>query len=262
MICGGRRGRPTRAIFRSPGIPVARFGRGRARAVWLLVVIGIGGSVLWGGEPKSEARRQSEATPLYVVYAFEHPQLDPMRFELRFDDTGRGTFAFWRQQAEEPVILSLQLLADTVERVKGYLEAVRFLESAEAYQAEREMPTLGTVTLRVRRGERERSVSFTFTRHEKMRELAQLLRGIALQEYRVFLITLARQYGPLDLDKQLRGLESELKNGWLGEPEKLLPLLHDLERDDDLLLMVRHHAGKLARWIEREKRRSGGSGKE
>jgi hypothetical protein len=149
-----------------------------------------------------------------------------------------------------------------VERVKGYLEAVRFLESAEAYQAEREMPTLGTVTLRVRRGERERSVSFTFTRHEKMRELAQLLRGIALQEYRVFLITLARQYGPLDLDKQLRGLESELKNGWLGEPEKLLPLLHDLERDDDLLLMVRHHAGKLARWIEREKRRSGGSGKE
>lgn len=239
---------------------MTRFGRRNACAVWLLAAIGIGASVFGGGEAKSETRRQSEATTFYV-YTFEHPQLDPMRFELRFDDTGRGTFTFWRQQDEEPVVLSLQLLADTVERVRGYLEAMHFLESTEAYHAEREMPIFGTVTLRVRRGERERSVRFTLTRHEKMRELAQLLRGIALQEYRVFLIMLARQHGPLDLDKQLRGLESELKNGWLGEPEKLLPLLRDLERDDDLLLMVRHHAGKLARWIEREKRRSGSGGK-
>ncbi len=228
--------------------------------VWLLAAMGIGAGVLGGGGTEGETRRQAEATTFYV-YTFEHPQLDPVRFELRFDDTGRGTFTFWRQQAEEPVVLSLQLLADTVERVRGYLEAMQFLEGTDAYHAEREAPMLGTVTLRVQRGGRERSVRFTLTRHEKMRELAQLLRGIAMQEYRVFLITLARQYGPLDLDKQLRGLESELKNGWLGEPEKLLPLLRDLEQDDDLLLMVRHHAGKLARWIEREKRRSGGGGK-
>lgn len=81
-----------------------------------------------------------------------------------------------------------------------------------------------------------------------------------MQEYRVFLITLARQHGPLDLDRQLRGLEAELKNGWLGEPEKLLPMLRELEQDEDVLLMVRHRAEKLARWIERERQRSGGGG--
>jgi len=220
-------------------------------------LLGLGALAAFG---QNIAPRSTSETSWSCTYTFEHPQLDPMRFELEFDEAGRGTFSFWRTEAEEPVILPLQLLARTVEGVKRDLEALRFLESTEDYGAEREMPSLGTVTLRVRQGDRQRTVRFTLTRHEKMRELVQRLRGIAMQEYRVFLISLARQYGPLDLDKQLRGLESELKNGWLGEPEKLLPLLRDLERDDDLLLMVRHRAERLARWIEREVQRSGGGG--
>ncbi len=231
--------------------------KGGVRARWLAWItsglLGLGAAAVLGqnvGSPSSWS----------CTYTFEHSQLDPMRFELHFDDTGRGTFSFWRKEAEEPITLPLQLLASTVERVKSDLDALRFLESAEDYRAEREMPSLGTVTLCVRQGDRQRSVRFTLTRHEKMRELAQRLRGIAMQEYRVFLISLARQYGPLDLDKQLRGLESELKNGWLGEPEKLLPLLRDLGRDEELLLMVRHRAEKLARWIERAMQRSGGGG--
>jgi len=230
-----------------------REGRALQLVVMTLGLLGLSAMRGVGQNARSEAAWS-------CTYTFEHSQLDPTRFELQFDETGRGTFSFWRQGAEEPVVLPLQLLARTVERVRGDLEAMRFLESAEDYRADREMPSLGTVTLRVRQGDRERSVRFTLTRHEKMREVIQRLRGIALQEYRVFLISLARQYGPLDLDKQLQGLESELKNGWLGEPEKLLPLLRDLERDDDLLLMVRHRAEKLARWIEREAQRSGGGG--
>ncbi|MCX7752149.1 MAG: hypothetical protein N2443_04680 [Blastocatellia bacterium] len=236
-----------------------RSGRKRREcARWRVVIacglLGLGVTVGLG--QSAESRSSWSCT-----YTFEHPQLDPMRFELHFDDTGRGTFSFWRQEAEEPIVLPLQLLASTVERVKRDLEALRFLESTEDYRAEREMPSLGTVILRVRHGDRQRSVRFTLTRHEKMRELAQRLRGIAMQEYRVFSISLARQHGPLDLDKQLRGLESELKNGWLGEPEKLLPLLRDLEQDEDLLLMVRHRAERLMRWIEREVQRSGGGGR-
>ncbi len=231
--------------------------RGGARARWLAVItsglLGLGAIAGLGQNTESPSSWS-------CTYTFEHLQLDPMRFELHFDDTGRGTFSFWRKEAEEPIVLPLQLLASTVERVKRDLDALRFLESSEDYRAEREMPSLGTVILRVRHGDRQRSVRFTLTRHETMRELAQRLRGIAMQEYRVFLISLARQYGPLDLDKQLRGLESELKNGWLGEPEKLLPLLRDLEQDEDLLLMVRHRAEKLARWIEQAVQRSGGGG--
>ncbi len=234
-----------------------RGGRG-GRALWLLVAMSTVSSGIALGQ-EAAPRPTSEGTTHYS-YTFEHPQLDPTRFELRFDETGRGTFSFWRKESEEPVVLPLQLLARTVERVRAYLEAVRFLESDEEYQSERPMPSLGTVTLGVRRGDRQRCVRFTFTRNEKMRELAHLLRGIAMQEYRVFLITLARQHGPLDLDRQLRGLEAELKNGWLGEPEKLLPMLRELEQDEDVLLMVRHRAEKLARWIERERQRSGGGG--
>ncbi len=231
-----------------------------AKILWLLATsIGslLDPAVRWGQDALPP--RSSESSPCYS-YRFEHPHLDPSRMELRFDATGRGTFSFWRQGEEEPIVLPLQLLASTVERVKGYLDALHFLESTEEYQAEREMPSLGTVTLSVSHGERQRRVRFTFTRNEKMRELAHLLRGIAMQEYRVFLISMARQYGPLDLDKQLRGLESELKNGWLGEPEKLLPLLRELQQDEDLLLIVRHRAERLRQWIERQSQRSEGNG--
>ncbi len=154
------------------------------------------------------------------------------------------------------VTAPLELLPETLQKIRGYLEALRFLDSSEIYQGERDASYLGTATVGVRLGPKERRVSFNFTRNETMRELAALLRGITLQEYRVFVIELARQHEPLDLDKQLGSLESELKNGWLAEPVKLLPLLRQLRDDDDVLLMVRRRAERLIRQIEKKERKS------
>lgn len=204
--------------------------------------------------PISDGRTETSDAVRYY-YRFENPKFDIPCMELEFDGTGKGRFSFHRKEATEAVTSPLELLPETLQKIRGYLEALQFLDSSEIYQGERDASYLGTATIGVRQGSKERRVSFNFTRNETMRELAAVLRGITLQEYRVFLIELARQHEPLDLDKQLLSLESELKNGWLAEPVKLLPLLRQL-RDDDVLLMVRRRAERLIRQIEKKERKN------
>lgn len=202
----------------------------------------------------SDGRTEASA-PVHYYYRFENPKFDVPCVELEFDGTGKGRFSFHRKEAAEAVTSPLELLPETLQKIRGYLEALRFLDSSETYQGERDASYLGTATIGIRQGSKERRVSFNFTRNETMRELAAVLRGITLQEYRVFLIELARQHEPLDLDKQLLSLEAELKNGWLPEPVKLLPLLRRLRDDDDVLLMVRRRADRLIRHIEKKERK-------
>jgi hypothetical protein len=207
---------------------------------------------LFAGEQSTAEKPNGSVTRYY--YKFENPNFELVRLELKFDSTGKGVFTVLRKDSEEPMTQPLELLPATVERINAYLESLRFLESNETYQGERDASYLGTTTITVERGAQRRQVSFNFTRNEKLRELSNLLRGITSQEYRVFLITVAREHGPLDLDKQLRGLDSELKNGWLGEPEKLLAFLRQMQNDEDILLMVRRRAEKLIQFIEKERR--------
>ncbi|HXF05844.1 MAG TPA: hypothetical protein VNM72_10580 [Blastocatellia bacterium] len=204
--------------------------------------------------PTADARAAA-SDAVHYYYRFENPKFDVPCMELEFDDTGKGRFSFRRKESAEAVTSPLELLPETLHKIRGSLEALRFLDSSETYQGERDASYLGTATIGVKQGSRERRVSFNFTRNETMRELAAVLRGITLQEYRVFLIELARQHEPLDLDKQLISLEAELKNGWLAEPVKLLPLLRRLRDDDDVLLIVRRRAERLVRFIEKKERK-------
>ncbi len=205
-------------------------------------------------QPPRAERRPDSPPPVRYYYRFENPKFDVPLVELEIDSLGKGHFSFRRKDAGEVVRLPLELLPQTLRKIQSSLEALRFLESTETYQGERDASYLGTATLGVVQGGRERRVTFNFTRNEVMRDLAGLLRAITLQEYRVFLIELARRHEPLDLDKQLLSLEAELKNGWLAEPEKLLPLLRRLRDDDDILLMARRRADRLVRQIEKTQR--------
>jgi hypothetical protein len=175
---------------------------------------------------------------------------DIMRAELRFDQTTRGQFIFRRKSDEEDIKLELHILSGTIQRIDRYLTEAQFFTSHEEYQGDRNMSHLGTVTIRVRQGAKERQVSFNYTRLPAMQALAELFQHLVTQETRTFTIQLARQFEPLDLDRQLLALKREVKNGWVAEPARLLPLLEDLQADDGVLLMARRRAGEIAKLIK------------
>lgn len=214
--------------------------------VWTAVLCSLAGGV--GGQ---SLKVNESSTPTEYYYRFESPVFDMVWAELHFDQTSQGQFIFRRKNDEEAITLDLHLLPETIERIDHYLTEAKFLTSDEDYQGDRDMAHLGTITLRVRQGSRQREVRFNYTRHPAMRSLAELLRNIVTQESRMFSIRLARQYEPLDLDRQLLALKREVKNGWVAEPRKLLPLLEDLQSDEGVLLMARRRAGEIASLIKK-----------
>lgn len=195
--------------------------------------------------------QSAHPSPTEYYYRFESATLEPRFAELRFDEHGRGQFRFRRGDDREIITLDLHLLPETVARIDRYLEEAEFLTSTEEYQGEQDLSHRGTITLRVKRGDRQRQVQFNYTRHPAMRALVRLFRNIVTQESRIFAIQLARRYGPLDLDRQLRALRREVKNQWIAEPQKLLPLLEDLESDREVLLMARRQASEIVRLIRK-----------
>ncbi len=201
---------------------------------------------------KSTARDPGSAAIEYY-YRFENAQMEVTRSELKFDDRGAGLFLFQTKEQAEGASVSLQLLPATMARVKRYLDALRFLDSDENYQGDRDMSHLGVSTIGLNSGTKGRQVSFNYTQNPSARELSSLLRSITYQEHRTFVINLAWKHDPLDLDRQMRALEREVKNGWLPEPQKLAPLLEGIAADPDLLLMVRRKAQTIARQIEKSR---------
>jgi hypothetical protein len=61
----------------------------------------------------------------------------------------------------------------------------------------------------------------------------------------------ARQYSHLDLPKQLKNLEGELKRDKIAEPEQVLPILSEIALDDSLPLIARNSAEKLIKQIKK-----------
>lgn len=184
-------------------------------------------------------------------YRFESTMMDMSLAEVRFNQAGQGHFVFRRKHDEEPIRLDISLLPDTVRQIDAYLDQMQFLTSREDYQSKRDFSHLGTITWRVRQGERERQVSFNHTQHPVMRDLSNLLRHVVTQETRLFTLQLVRQYEPLGLDKELMALQREINNGWIAEPVKFVPLLRELQSDENILLMARRRAGEILQRIKK-----------
>ncbi len=213
---------------------------------WFQVLVCISLSlIVFGGSPYQASSAEEDPSSTQYYYRVDSPSMEMSKAELRFDATNRGQFIFRRKNDEEDIQLDLQLLPETVQRLNRYIQDARFLTSDENYQGDRNLSHLNTMTFRYRQGIHQREVSFNYTRNPAMRALTQLLQQIVTQESRIFNIQIARQHEPLDLDRQLQALKREVKNGWVGEPAKLRPLLEDLQADEGVLLIARRRAREI-----------------
>jgi len=130
-------------------------------------------------------------------------------------------------------------------------EALKFLDSEANYQADKQFPHLGTMTLRMKQGERERKAEFNWTHDEGVAALVKEYRGIGEQQLFIFDVSLARQYQPSDTVKIFKRLESLLDRKEISDTTQLVPLLRDLATDERIPLIARNHAARLLKKIEK-----------
>lgn len=200
-------------------------------------------------EPKKASAGGHEAARYY--YEFRQPDFVVSRVEIVHDERGRGTIHFERRGDAEAITEPLEVSADALARINGHYEALRFLDSEAVYQGKREYPSYGKTTLRLRRGERERTAEFNYPADPNAMALMQEYRRLGEQAVFVFEIKLAVESQPLEAPKLMSKLETLLRLNYLSDPKQLVPLVRELSTDERLPLIARNHALRLLKKLEK-----------
>lgn len=184
-------------------------------------------------------------------YEFVQPKFFISRIYIQHDANGRGEISFERKDDAAAIVDPIELSEAALARIKALWDALRFLDSDADYQSERQLPHLGTMRLKMTRGERVRVAEFNWTQDANANALVNEYRRAADQAIFVFNITLSRQNQPLEAPKLLDGLDRLYKRNGLSDPQQLLPLLRSLANDERIPLIARNHAGRLLKQIQK-----------
>lgn len=186
------------------------------------------------------------------IYEFYQPDFLINKIRIEHDGSGKGTITFERLADDEAITDPLTISEETLERIKKGFADSDFLSSNEEYQDKREFPNLGTSSLTLASGGRERTVSLNWTQNKHIDGLIKNYRRIGNQYVWMFDINLARQNQPLETPKLIDRLDSLLRRGEIADPPQMLPFFDELINDERLPLMARNHTAKLAEQIRKK----------
>lgn len=199
-----------------------------------------------------ESSHDPDANLTQYQYVFVNERFTIPRIEVEFDGTGTGQYLFKKKDADE-IVNKMTVSASLLGQIQGLLSELNFLESTENYQHKKDFSHLGTMTIRYVHKGNERTAKFNYTDNATMTRLAEIFRGIATQEMRVFELENTRQTDPLSTPAQMRMLEGELRGKHLADPPKLIPLLKEIIQDEGVPLIARNHAERLIQMIQKAK---------
>gem|GEM_PF-780536 len=195
--------------------------------------------------------KSNAADAVRYSYEFKQPTFLVPYILIEHDAAGRGQISFRQNNREELFTDPLEISPAALARITAAWEALKFLESDASYQAEKQFPHLGTMTLRQKRGTRERAAEFNWTHDEAAATLIKEYKRIGEQQLFIFDIALARQYQPSDSVKIFKRLESLIKRDELSDTAQIVPLLRDLSTDERIPLIARNQAARLLKKIEK-----------
>ncbi len=185
-------------------------------------------------------------------YEFTQPEFLIRHIVVKHDALGRGKVMFERKGEEGTIEEPLELSTAALTRVLGAWSDLRFLESTEDYQAEKQFPHLGTMRLKMQRDSRERTAEFNWTKNKAAALLADEYRRLADQAILIFDIGVARESQPLNTPKLMEEFETQLRRNGFSDPSQMVPLLEDISTDEHLPLIARNHALRLLKKISKK----------
>jgi hypothetical protein len=196
-------------------------------------------------ESPQPAKNMTIADDAIYSYEFQKSEFYIRHIVIKHNANGRGEISFEKQGDEEPIVEPLALSDVSLARVMSLWEALRFLDSNDNYQSERQYPQMGTMRLKMTRGTRERVAEFNWTNDPNAKALADEYRRVGNQAIFIFDITVARENQPLNSPKLLDLLDSYIDRKELSDPQQLIPLIQELSTDERLPLIARNHAGRI-----------------
>ena len=203
--------------------------------------------------PAAQRCEDNKKPPDTTRYSYEFTQPDfwVRHILVEHDATGRGKVTFERKNEETTIEEPIELSMGALGRVLGAWTELRFLESTENYQSDKQFPHLGTMRLKMERDSLKRTAEFNWTNNKTAFLLANEYRRVADQAILVFDISVARETQPLATPKLMDEFEMQMKRNGLSDPQQLVPLLKDISTDEHLPLITRNHALRLIKQLEK-----------
>jgi hypothetical protein len=194
--------------------------------------------------------------PVYF-YEFAKDEFLVKRIFIEHDENGLGKITFLKKDFDEEITEPLKLSNATLEKLKTFWTELDFVNSDENYQSPiRDYGHLGTIKIKMKKDAKERTAEFNWTENLTAKALADEYRKIGNQFIWMFDINVARQNQPLESPKIMRTLDSYLSRNSISDPVQMLPFLKELSEDERMPLIARNHAGRLAKQIEKNKKKS------
>jgi hypothetical protein len=172
---------------------------------------------------------------------------------VQLDAEGKGEIKFKRRQAET-VTLPMQLSAPAREKFLSLLAATNYLDHPETFESGRKIANLGAKRLTIELPSVKREGTFNFSMRKDITDLSSFFEALLNQETLAFDLSNAMQFERLSIPKRLEQVQNELRSNRIADPERLIPVLDRIEKDQQILNYARTEAGKIKKQIEAAKK--------
>jgi hypothetical protein len=172
---------------------------------------------------------------------------------VQLDAEAKGEIKFKRRQAET-VDLPIQLSPAGREKFLSLLAATNYLDHSDTFESGRKIADLGLKRLTIELPSGKREGTFNYSLRKDIADLSTFFEGLINQETLVFDITNAIQFERLSIPKRLEQVQNELRSNRIADPERLIPVLERIEKDQQIMNYARTQAGKIKTQIQAPKK--------
>jgi hypothetical protein len=172
---------------------------------------------------------------------------------VQLDANAKGEVNFKRRDADN-VNLPIQLSQPAKDKFLALLAATNYLDKPETFESGRKIADLGAKRLRIEMPSGKREGTFNYSLRKDISDLSAFFEALINQETLGFDITNAIQFERLSIPKRLEQVENELKSNRIADPERLIPMLERIEKDQQIMNYARTRAGKIKQQIQTPKK--------
>jgi hypothetical protein len=196
---------------------------------------------------------QTKDAPNYF-YEFSQPAFTISKILIEHAENGKGKIWFVESISGEMITDPIEVSPAALERINAALTALNFVDSTENYQYEKDYSHLGNITIKVKKGEKERETKFNWTTNKDAKALSDEYRRISNQYIWMFDVNLSRTNQPLESPKLMDVLDGYMRRNEISDATQLIPFLKELGNDERIPLIARNHATRMITQIEKDKK--------
>jgi hypothetical protein len=190
---------------------------------------------------------QAASTPA-VTYSKSFPGSVPAYVEIEVASDGKATY---RETPDDPNPINYQM---SDEDTKAIFELCEKLEQFKRpLDANLKVAFMGKKTFRYVNGAEKHEVTFNYSQDEDARLLLDRFEKVSETQSLYFDLERTIRFDKLGVQKSLLQIETALDKKRLVSPERFLPLLDRIAKNETYMHMARERAASLADFFRKEK---------